>query len=129
MAATFILNHKQPQEPAAATEVESVWAKDVKDASGKPLFTAPAEKPHALTWRRHMKQLLLAVFIITRLATPTFAEVKHRIRVEKPPQVTYECLGNGGIPEDCSAGSCRPQWPVCTADSPNIFKREKLLKK
>jgi len=69
--ATFILIHKQPQDPAAATEalkffawayakggkmaeeldyvpmpakvvmaIENVWAKEIKDASGKPLFTA-----------------------------------------------------------------------------------------
>jgi phosphate transport system substrate-binding protein len=69
-AATFILIHKQPQDPAAATEalkffawayakggkmaddldfvamptnvvatIEGVWAKEIKDASGKPLFT------------------------------------------------------------------------------------------
>jgi phosphate transport system substrate-binding protein len=68
-AATFILIHKQPQDPAAAAEalkffawayakggkmaedldfvpmpanvvsaIESAWAKDIKDASGKPLF-------------------------------------------------------------------------------------------
>jgi phosphate transport system substrate-binding protein len=71
-AATFILIHKQPQDPAAAaqalkffawayanggkaaeeldfvpmpasvvTAVQGVWAKDIKDASGKPLFAAP----------------------------------------------------------------------------------------
>jgi phosphate transport system substrate-binding protein len=71
-AATFILIHKQPQDPAAAAQalkffawayanggkaaeeldfvsmpasvvkaVESVWAKDIKDASGKPIFAAP----------------------------------------------------------------------------------------
>jgi phosphate transport system substrate-binding protein len=69
-AATFILIHKQPQDPAAATEalrffawayakggkmaedldfvpmpanvvaaIECAWAKEIKDASGKPLFT------------------------------------------------------------------------------------------
>jgi phosphate transport system substrate-binding protein len=69
-AATFILIHKQPQDPAAATEalrffawayakggkmaedldfvpmpanvvaaIEGAWAKEIKDASGKPLFT------------------------------------------------------------------------------------------
>jgi phosphate transport system substrate-binding protein len=68
--ATFILMHKQPQDPAAATEalkffawaytkgdkmaedldyvpmpdkivnaIQKVWAKEVKDASGKPLFS------------------------------------------------------------------------------------------
>jgi phosphate transport system substrate-binding protein len=68
-AATFILIHKQPQDPAAATEalkffawayakgakmaedldfvpmpesvvgsIEIMWAKDIKDAAGKPLF-------------------------------------------------------------------------------------------
>ena len=68
--ATFILIHKQPQDPAAAAEalkffawayakgskmaeeldyvpmptavvgtIESTWAKEIKDASGKPLFT------------------------------------------------------------------------------------------
>ena len=67
--ATFILIHKQPQDPAAAAEalkffawayakggkmaedldyvpmpanvvgaIEAVWAKDIKDAGGKPLF-------------------------------------------------------------------------------------------
>jgi phosphate transport system substrate-binding protein len=71
-AATFILIHKQPQDPAAAaqalkffawayanggkaaeeldfvpmpasvvTAVQGVWAKDIKDASGKPIFAAP----------------------------------------------------------------------------------------
>jgi phosphate transport system substrate-binding protein len=71
-AATFILIHKQPQDPAAAAQalkffawayanggkaaeeldfvpmpaavvkaVEGVWAKDIKDASGKPVFAAP----------------------------------------------------------------------------------------
>jgi phosphate transport system substrate-binding protein len=70
-AATFILIHKQPQDPAAAAEalkffawayanggkaaeeldfvpmptavvsaVEGVWAKEIKDASGKPIFAA-----------------------------------------------------------------------------------------
>jgi phosphate transport system substrate-binding protein len=70
-AATFILIHKQPQDPAAASEalkffawayanggkaaeeldfvpmpasvvtaVEGVWAKEIKDASGKPIFAA-----------------------------------------------------------------------------------------
>jgi phosphate transport system substrate-binding protein len=70
-AATFILIHKQPQDPAAAgealkffawayangskaaeeldfvpmpaavvTAVEGVWAKEIKDAGGKPIFTA-----------------------------------------------------------------------------------------
>ena len=70
-AATFILIHKQPQDPAAASEalkffawayakgskmaeeldfvpmpaavvsaVESVWAKEIKDATGKPLTAA-----------------------------------------------------------------------------------------
>jgi phosphate transport system substrate-binding protein len=69
--ATFILIHKQPQDPAAAAEalkffawgytkggkmaedldyvpmpaavvtaIQKVWASDIKDASGKPLFTA-----------------------------------------------------------------------------------------
>jgi phosphate transport system substrate-binding protein len=69
-AATFILIHKQPQDPAAAAEalrffawaytkggkmaeeldyvpmpakvvneIETVWTKEIKDASGKPLFT------------------------------------------------------------------------------------------
>jgi phosphate transport system substrate-binding protein len=69
--ATFILIHKQPQDPAAATEalkffswaytkggkmaeeldyvpmpsnvvasIENVWSKDIKDANGRPLFTA-----------------------------------------------------------------------------------------
>jgi phosphate transport system substrate-binding protein len=69
-AATFLLIHKQPQDPAAAAEalkffawayakggkmaeeldfvpmptnvvanVEDLWAKEIKDASGKPLFT------------------------------------------------------------------------------------------
>jgi phosphate transport system substrate-binding protein len=69
-AATFILIHKQPQDPAAAAEalkffawsyakgakmaedldfvpipasvvgsIETMWAKDIKDAAGKPLFT------------------------------------------------------------------------------------------
>jgi phosphate transport system substrate-binding protein len=69
-AATFILIHKQPQDPAAATaalkffdwayakgtkmaaeldfvpmpaavinQIETVWTKEIKDASGKPLFT------------------------------------------------------------------------------------------
>jgi phosphate transport system substrate-binding protein len=48
--ATFILIHKQPQDPAAATEAlkffawayakggKQVWAKDIKDASGKALY-------------------------------------------------------------------------------------------
>src|SRR6266853_1503893 len=71
-AATFILIHKQPQDPVAATEalkffawayskggkmaedldfvpmpaavvgtIESAWAREIKDAGGKPLFTAP----------------------------------------------------------------------------------------
>jgi phosphate transport system substrate-binding protein len=70
-AATFILIHKQPKDPAAATEalkffawayakggkmaedldyvpmpanvvseVQKMWAKDIKDGSGKPLFAA-----------------------------------------------------------------------------------------
>ncbi len=70
-AATFILIHKQPQDPAAAAEalkffawaytkggkmaeeldfvpmpasvvtaVEGVWTREIKDASGKPVFTA-----------------------------------------------------------------------------------------
>src|SRR6516164_9521894 len=70
-AATFILIHKQPQDPAAATEalkffawayakgskmaedldfvpmpanvvaaIQGVWAKEIKDASGKPLFNS-----------------------------------------------------------------------------------------
>jgi phosphate transport system substrate-binding protein len=70
-AATFILIHKQPQDPAAATEalkffawayskggkmaeeldfvpmpanvvaaIQGVWSKEIKDAGGKPLFTA-----------------------------------------------------------------------------------------
>jgi phosphate transport system substrate-binding protein len=69
-AATFILIHKQPQDPAAAAQalkffawsyakggkmaedldfvpmpasvvgsIETMWAKDIKDAAGKPLFT------------------------------------------------------------------------------------------
>jgi phosphate transport system substrate-binding protein len=69
--ATFILIHKQPQDPAAATEalkffhwayakgdqmaqaldyvpmpdkvvaaIQKVWANEIKDASGKPLFVA-----------------------------------------------------------------------------------------
>ena len=71
-AATFILIHKQPKDPAAAAEalkffawayskgqkmaeeldyvpmpaavvtsVEKVWTDQIKDAAGKPLFTAP----------------------------------------------------------------------------------------
>jgi phosphate transport system substrate-binding protein len=71
-AATFILIHKQPADPAAAggalkffawayakggkmaeeldfvpmpasvvTAVQGVWAKEIKDAGGKPVFTAP----------------------------------------------------------------------------------------
>jgi phosphate transport system substrate-binding protein len=70
-AATFILIHKQPQDPASAaqalkffawayanggkaaeeldfvpmpaavvTAVKGVWSKDIKDASGKPIFSA-----------------------------------------------------------------------------------------
>jgi phosphate transport system substrate-binding protein len=70
-AATFILIHKQPQDPAAASEalkffawayangstaaeeldyvpmpaavvsaIEGVWAKEIKDASGKPIYAA-----------------------------------------------------------------------------------------
>ncbi len=71
-AATFILIHKQPQDPAAAAEalkffawayanggkmadeldyvpmpasvvtsIEGIWARDIKDASGNAVFTAP----------------------------------------------------------------------------------------
>jgi len=71
--ATFILIHKQPQDPAAATEalkffnwafakgdkmaedldyvpmpdkvvqaIQKVWANEIKDAGGKPLFVAPS---------------------------------------------------------------------------------------